>query len=45
MNYPHKVPVFTIRMEPELKEKLQELAMKRDVPMAEVVRRLIFAAE
>lgn len=45
MNYQHKVPVFTIRMEPALKNRLQELAEERNMPMAEVVRQLVLAAE
>lgn len=43
MNYPHKVPVFTIRMEKELKDKLETIAIKQDVSMAEVVRQLVMS--
>lgn len=40
MDY-HKVPVFSIRLEDEVKAKLVDLAMHHDVSMAEIVRRCV----
>lgn len=43
MKYEHPNKVFTIRMEPALRTKLEQLSKSEKISMAEVVRRLVLS--